>query len=236
MINLEVYRSGPNSANIEPLSGKRQWMDESQEKHAYRCFPLSLSNQLGWSLSFPEDITFMWDGEITTSPDNVKVLEGEKYCSTVRGNATISFNTNLTFRTDSSHSLLSYPVPNYFVDGATPFTTLISTSFFEGQLPVSWRITRPFTPITIKANEPFIAILPVSLTELHSSVAQIKPIDSMKPIHREKPLTLEGAIEAGKRASENGGWTDYYRDAVDYMGNKLGEHEVKSVKLRVEGQ
>ena len=234
MINLEVYRSGPDSANIEPLSGKRQWMDESASKHAYRCFPLSLSNQLGWSLSFPEDITFMWDGEVTTTGDNVKVLQGEKYCSTARGNATISFNTNLIFRTDESHSLLSYPVPNYFVDGAVPFTTLMSSSFFEGPLPVSWRVTRPFTPITIKANEPFIAILPVSLTELHSSVAQIKSMDSMKQIHRDIPLTLEGAIEAGKNATGSGFYTDYYRDAVDYMGNKLGNHEVKSIKLRVE--
>jgi hypothetical protein len=235
MINLEVFRTGPDSANIEPLSGKRQWMDDSQEKHAYRCFPLSLSNQLGWAISFPEDITFMWDGQITTSPDNVKVLQGEKYCSTGRGNATISFNTNLTFRTDSNHSLLSYPAPNHFVDGATPFTTIMSTSFFEGQLPVSWRITRAFHPITIKAGEPIIAVMPISLTDIHGSTLYMKSPDDMKPIHREKPLTLEGAIEAGNKAALNGGWTDYYRDAVDYMGNKLGEHEVKSIKLKIEG-
>jgi hypothetical protein len=235
MINLEVYRSGPDSANIEPLNGKRKWMDDTAENFAYRCFPLSLSNQLGWSLSFPEDITFMWDGQTTTHPDSVKVLQGEKYCSTVRGLGTISFNTNLIFRTDENYSLLSYPVPNSFVEGATAYTTLMSSSFFEGPLPVSWKITKPFTPITIKANEPFIAILPISLTELHSSVAQIKPMDSMRQIHRDIPLTLEGAMEAGKKATESGGWTDYYRNAVDYMGNKLGDHEVKSIKLRVEG-
>ena len=47
---------------------KRNWMDETEEKHAYRCFPLALTNQLGWSISFPEDITFMWDGIISTFP------------------------------------------------------------------------------------------------------------------------------------------------------------------------
>lgn len=234
MINLTVYKLSENSANIEPLSAKRDWMDETEEKHAYRCFPLALTNQLGWAISFPEDITFMWDGIISTFPDNVKILQGEKYCTTGRGNATISFNTGLTFRTDKNYSLLSYPAPNYFLDGATPFTTLMSTSFFEGPLPVSWRITKPYTPITIKAGEPVIAVVPISLTDLHGSTLSIKSPDAIKPIHREKPLTLEGAIEAGNKAALNGGWTDYYRDAVDYMGNKLGEHEVKSMKLNVE--
>jgi hypothetical protein len=233
MINLEVFKSGIYSANIEPLSGKRDWMDNTAEKHAYRCFPLSLSNQLGWSLSFPEDITFIWDGQLTTSPNNVKILQGEKYCSTERGNATISFNTNLVFKTDKNYSLLSYPVPNLFTDGATPMTTIISSSFFEGPLPVSWRVTRPFTPITVKANTPFIAVLPISLTNIHSSSAVVKPIESMKIVEREVQPTLEGAIAASEKAYSNGGWTDFYRNAVDYMGNKLGEHEVKSIKLSV---
>jgi hypothetical protein len=233
MINLEVFKTGSYSANIEPLSGKRDWMDDTAEKHAYRCFPLSLSNQLGWSLSFPEDITFIWDGQLTTSPNNVKILEGEKYCSTERGNATISFNTNLVFKTDKNYSLLSYPVPNLFVDGATPMTTIISSSFFEGPLPVTWRVTRPFVPITVKANTPFIAVLPISLTNIHSSSAVVKPIESMERVEREVKPTLEGAIAASEKAYSNGGWTDFYRNAVDYMGNKLGEHEVKSIKLSV---
>jgi hypothetical protein len=35
-----------------------------------------------------------------------------------------------------------------------------------------------------------------------------------------------------KLAEENK-WTNFYRDAVDYLGNKLGKHEVKSLKLKV---
>ena len=30
---------------------------------------------------------------------------------------------------------------------------------------------------------------------------------------------------------EENKWTNFYRDAVDYLGNKLGKHEVKSLKL-----
>lgn len=234
MINFDVYKVHENAAKIEPLSAKREWMDNTQHNHAYRCFPLSLTNQLGWGLSFPEDITFMWDGQSTTSGDNVKVLAGEKYCNTLRGHATVSFDTGLVFRTDENHSLLSFPVPNIFIDGATPMTTLLTTSFFEGSLPVAWKITKPFAPITIKANQPFIAVVPISLTDLQNSTATLKDINYMPHVQREIPLTLEGAMEAGKKATENGGWTDYYRDAVDYMGNLLGSHEVKAIRLNVD--
>ncbi len=234
MINIDVYKISDDSANIEPLSAKRDWMDATDHKHAYRCFPLTLTNQLGWGISFPEDITFMWDGVTSTSPDNVKVLQGEKYCETGRGHATINFKTNLTIRTDSNHSLLSFPVPNSFTDGASAVTSILSTSFFEGTLPVAWKITRPFVPITIKANQPLIAVMPISLTDLNNSTAKMYPGYMAPAIEREIPLTLEGAMEAAAKANAEGTWTDYYREAVDYMGNKLGSHEVKSIKLNVE--
>ena len=233
MINLTAYKASDICADITPLSAKRNWMDETTHKHAYRCFPLTLTNQLGWGLSFPEDITFMWDGIISTYPDNVKVLQGEKYCETGRGHATINFKTNLQFVTDKNYSLLSFPVPNSFTDGASAVTSILSTSFFEGPLPVAWKITRPFVPITIKANEPFIAIMPISLTDLNNSTIDIHHGIHAPRIKRDVPLTMEGAMAAAEKASAEGTWTDYYRDAVDYMGNRLGEHEVKSIKLGV---
>jgi len=130
---------------------------------------------------------------------------------------------------------LSFPVPNHFVDGATAITSILSTSFFEGPLPVAWKITRPFTPITIKANDPIIAIMPISLSELNNSTVNLDQESNAPVIKRDIPLTLEGAMEAAEKARIEGRWTDYYRDAVDYMGNSLGEHEVKSLKLNVKG-
>ena len=33
--------------------------------------------------------------------------------------------------------------------------------------------------------------------------------------------------------TQSGSWTNFYRDAVDACGNSLGEHEVKSIRLKV---
>ena len=233
MINFEVYKDNGPTANIEPLSAKRDWMEATFDKHAYRCLPVTLTNQLGWAISFPEDITFMWDGQISTSGEHVKILAGEKYVQTGRGQATVSFETGLVFRTPENYSLLTYNIPNMFIEGVAPYTTIISSSFFEGPLPVAWKITKAFVPITIKANQPIAAVFPISLTEIQGSTLTVKNIKDLVRVKREIPLDLDEAVKSAADAAANGGWTDYYRNAIDYMGNKLGKHEVKSLKLLV---
>jgi hypothetical protein len=230
MHNIKVYKSlGDLSANISQLNPKRDWMDKTFDSHAYKCFPVTLTNTLGWGLSFPEDITFVWDGISDSSASHVKVLSGEKYCSTGRANATISFNTGLIFKTEKDVSLLQMPVPNLFTDGAQAFTTLMSTSFFTGELPCAWKITKPFIPITIKANQPFISVFPISLKKLQNSSVEIDDIKNMTVSNnkyniKEQQEKIDQIISSGK-------WTNFYRDAVDYKSNKIGEHEVKSIRL-----
>lgn len=236
MINFEVYKDKGPVANIEPLSAKRDWMEATFDKHAYRCLPVTLTNQLGWAISFPEDITFMWDGQISTSGEHVKVLAGEKYIQTGRGQATVSFETGLVFRTPENYSLLTYNVPNMFMEGVAPYTTIISSSFFEGPLPVAWKVTKPFVPITIKAGQPVAAVFPISLTEIQGSVLTVKDIKDLIRVKREIALDLDEAVKSAADAAANGGWTDYYRNAIDYMGNKLGKHEAKSLKLLVKDE
>lgn len=212
---------------ISQLSVKRDWMDNTWEAHAYKCFPVSLTNQLGWGISFPEDITFIWDGINDASPEHIQVLAGEKYVSTGRANATLSFNTGISFETEDNISLLQMPVPNYPRDGVTPFSTLMSTSFYTGDLPCAWIITKPNVEITIKANTPVIAIIPIDLSDLQNSEIEFLPL-SKKP---QPKVNMDDYSETVYQINRTGKWTNFYRDAVDHKGNKLGSHQVKTIKL-----
>ena len=228
MKNIKVYKTREGYAQVSPLNAKRSWMDETYESHAYKCFPVGLTNQLGWGISFPEDITFIWDGICDSTPNHVKVLAGEKYVYTSRANATISFNTGLMFVTEKNQTLLSMPVPNQFIDGVVPFTTLLSTSFFRGDLPVAWRITRPNVEITIKANTPIISIMPIDLEDMQNSEMILSPIGEIS-----RPEFLEESYSAAVMAANAAGnWTNFYRDATDHKGKKMGEHQVKAIRLK----
>jgi hypothetical protein len=230
MHNINVYRINENSADINPLSVKRDWMDETYDAHAYKCFPLSLTNSLGWGLSFPKDITFIWDGISDSTAGHVKVLEGHEYVYTERANATISFKTGLMFRTKENISILQMPAPNYLYKGAQPLTTLMSTSFYKGDLPCAWRITEPNVKITIKANTPFISVIPISLSELQNSEVVMKQMTDLPLDYFNDKI---GYSEAVVDINKSGLWSNFYRNATDHLGKILGKHEVKSLKLKV---
>lgn len=231
MHSIDVFKVSPNAANISQLPIQRDWMDETFDKHAYKCFPVSLTNGLGWGISFPKDIVFIWDGINTSDPreEHVKILEGQEYAYSQRANATVSFNTGLVFRTENNLSILHMPVPNQFIEGYHAFTTLISTSFFKGAMPSAARITKSNKEIIIKANTPVAAILPISLTQLNNSEINMKSITDL-------PNNFFPGVDYNDTVSKinkEGKWTNFYRDAVDHKGNKIGEHEIKAIRLKV---
>lgn len=229
MYKIDYYQTRPELGKLINLPVKRDWMEETFDRHAYNCFPVTLTNGLGWGIAFPEDISFIWDGITDSTPDHVKVLSGEKYVFTGRANSTISFNSGIMFKTEENISMLSMPVPNLHIPGVSPFTTIISTSFFKGEIPIAWRITEPNVEITIKAGTPVIALMPISLTELNNSEMNEQPISNI-------PNNFWPSEEHTKVIREmnmKGIWSNFYRDAVDYLGNKVGKHEVKAIRLKI---
>lgn len=221
----------PNSgiSSINQLTAKRDWMDETYDAHAYKCFPVNLTNQLGWSISFSEDISFIWDGISDSTPDHVKIIKGEKYAYTTRANATISFHSGIIFETEKDLTLLSMPAPNFFIDGATAFTTMISTSFFKGELPIVWRITRPNVEITIKAGTPIASIIPIDLSTLQNSTLDIRPYSEFV----ESPVDSKEYSKKIYEMNLQGKYGNFYRNAEDHLGNKLGSHQIKAIRMPV---
>lgn len=232
-MEVVAYRVHDRSGNIDQTPMKRDWMDSTYERHAYHCFPMSIANRLGWGISFPEDITFIWDGINDSTPDHVKVISGEKYVHTNRGNRTISFNTGIYFSTKKNISLLTMPVPNQFIEGAQCMTTVISTSVLESELPIAWMILQPNIEITIPAGTPIATILPISLNDLQSYEVTVKNHTPREWSTREWGERMSARSEASQARNSVGDWTHFYRDAVDHTGAPVGEHEAKKLVMKV---
>jgi hypothetical protein len=229
LISIDVFKEHQKSANIAPLEVTREWMDKTNDAHAYKCFPVSLSNCMGWGISFPEEISFIWDGISDSSDSHVKILKGNNYCSANRGNATISFNTGLIIKTPKGVSMVHMPVPNGFIDGAQAFTTVISTSFYDQVFPAAWKITRPNVEIVIPANTPIIALLPLSLQSIKDFEVNLYKANFPDSYYKDQKEHAKKYMEI----SMSGKFTNFYRDAVNYKNEKIGEHEIKSFKLQV---
>lgn len=233
MKEISAYRLSEDSANIDQIALHRDWMDLTFDRHAYQCFPISLANRLGWGISFPEDISFIWDGINDSTSEHIKVLSGHKYVHTGRGNRAISFNTGIYFESPKNVSLLTMPVPNQFIEGTQCFTTLISTSVLQSDFPIAWIVNKANEVITIPANTPIAAVMPISLKETQSYKLTVKRTAPSLWRDPEWNKRMQGRSAASQSMNSVGDWTHFYRDAVDHEGVKIGEHEAKKIILEV---
>jgi hypothetical protein len=232
VFNISVEKTPGCLFEISPMSIKRDWMDDTSENHAYRCFPVTQANVVGYSLSCTEDIEFEWDGINDQTPDHVKILSPERAYSG-RGQSSISMDTGLIFRTDQDVSIIAINPVNYFSDEFETMSSLISTSFYDNPFPLALKAKTANKRIVIKAGTPVATIIPISLTQLNNTV--IKMVD-YKDEDRKRVEANISYGEAAQVINSTGEWTDWYRNAVNEKQESLGSHEVKTLKLSVEDQ
>jgi antitoxin (DNA-binding transcriptional repressor) of toxin-antitoxin stability system len=230
MIKLSAEQQHYSKILISPMSVKRDWMDETPEKHAYRCFPVTQANMIGWNLSFSKDISFIWNGINDTSSENIEIIEGKSFSYSGRGQSTISFNTGLIFKSQEKISLLTINPVNYFDDRFETVSSLISTSWYDSSFPLAIKAKEANKETIIKAGEPVATIIPVSLSSMDNTCIDI--FNYLDP-ERKREEAQKSYGEAAQVLNTSGQWTDWYRDAVNEKGESLGEHETKALRLHV---
>jgi hypothetical protein len=229
MFNISVEKMPGCKFNIQPMSIKRDWMDATSENHAYRCFPVTQANVIGWYLSCNEDIVFTWDGINDQTDQHVKIKYPEDAYSG-RGQSSISLNTSLVFRTDQEVSIWTINPVNYFNDDFETMSNLVSTSFYDNPLPLALKAKKANSETIIKAGTPIATLIPISLTNLNNTTIEIVQYKDEER-KREKANTQYG--EAAQVLNSSGQWTDWYRNAINEKNESLGSHEVKTLKLNV---
>jgi hypothetical protein len=230
MLNILVEKDQNSVINISPMSIKRDWMDATPEKHAYRCFPVTQANMVGWNLFCDNDIEFIWNGINDTSSNNIQIINGKDFTYTGRGQSSISFHTGLTFKTDENISLITINPVNYFNDDFETISSLISTSWMDNGFPLAIKAKTANKNILIKSGTPLATIIPISLTQMdNTSIEMIDYID----IDNKRQEAHRSYGEASQKINQSGQWTDWYRDAVNEKGESLGKHETKVLHLSV---
>lgn len=225
MYNLDVYKGDPTrtTAKIRQLEAKREWMSAA----TYHCYPITFANTLGYGIYFDEDISFTWDG-IKNNPAIATL--GKSNIWSGRPEGTVSFDTNLVFKSDENTSILTMPVPNQYVDGATVLTSVIASSFFTGTFPVVWKLDKPNFEYFIPAGTNIACILPVSIAQFQDSNINIfNEAFPGRRIHNE----TEYVDAIHNSVDQDGLQPKLYKKGVDQFGNKLGKHEVDRLVMKV---
>lgn len=229
MLSISVEKMIGSIFNIEQMSIKRDWMDVTSEKHAYRCFPVTQANVIGWSLYCDQDIEFIWDGINDQTDQHVQIFNPDNAYSG-RGQSSISLNTGLIFRTDQDVSIFTINPVNYFNDEFETMSNLISTSFYDNPLPLALKAKKANQKIIIKAGTPVATIIPISLTNLNNTTIEMFDYSDEDQARHKANMSYG---QAAQEVNSSGQWTDWYRDAVNEKNESLGSHETKALRLYV---
>jgi hypothetical protein len=225
MYKIEAYPDdrSQSTAKIEQLKVKRDWMHHS----IYHCTPLSLANTFGYGVYFDQDISFTWDGDVLHPAE---AILGKEIIGEDRGAGTVSFHTNLVFKTDENTSLLTMPVPNQELKDATVLTSLLSTSFFTSNISIVWKLQKANHKYFIPAGTYVAALLPISLATFQETEINIYPDENISesPIHQQKEYL--DALRAGQKEKK---FLRLYERGINHLGEKIGTHEVENFDMKV---
>ena len=225
MYNVDVYKGNMNinSAKLKQLSIKREWMSAA----TYHCYPLTFANTLGYGVFFEEDISFIWNGD-ASSP--AKAINGSSNIWSGRPEGTVSFETNLVFKTEPNVSILTLPVLNQPIQGADVISSIVSSSFFTGSFPIVWKLSIPNKEYLIPAGQPIACILPISISQFQDS--NINVYEKEYPGYR-----LHNDSEYIKAihdyVDEKGTQPKLYKKGLNHHGEKIGSHEIENLIMKV---
>lgn len=224
MVKLDAYKTNGPEVILSPLGFEREWMQENE--YSYACLPLTSANRLGWGISFPKDVSFIWND--SNNESGIEILSGEEYCYLDRGMSAICFPINLVFKTDKNLSILTMPVPNQIIDGVQCLSSIISSSFYTAPSQVVWKVLSKNKVITIKAGTPIASIIPISLSNLDESSITIYNQEVPNQKHNDDYMK-----KMNEYSVSNDKFTNWYKNGTDQNGNIIGEHETKKIKLYV---
>jgi hypothetical protein len=146
---------------------RRDWMDATPNKFAYRCLPLTIANQTGWIVNNPVGFVATWDGRAEAKSVHFRFDTGasvwQPWVNDQFGNGIVTWNTPFLFKTQPAQSRLLVMGPaNRFKHGAAPLTALIETDWMTASFTMNWKLTQPGYAVRFDAGEPLFQAIPMT--------------------------------------------------------------------------
>jgi hypothetical protein len=184
-MKLDIFVMDGHNINIRPAPAEREWMDNSDQKYAYRCLPLNIANCFGWEILCEEGLLATWMEDETTSGvivqhDSNRVTQAGSHF----GHGILTFHIPCLFRTEPHINLMATGPINRPKHGIAPLTGVIETDWSPYTFTMNWKFTRPGV-VRFDKGEPFCHIFPVSCDTMETVEPVISPLSSNPELKKE---------------------------------------------------
>lgn len=209
---------------------KRDWFDS----HFYRCLPLTIGNQYGFTIALEYDLGIIWDG--TEDPSGIKFMltqpieEVDKLIpnmSTHFGSGIVTVNPPLVLRTPPGVNLMTINPPNHVLPNITVMTGVVEADNLRRNFTFNLKIQIPNLEIFIPKGTPIAAFIPIP--RYYADSFELKFADDLfdeAVITEENKAALDADIyrtEVEPKLKD--GVSRHYYTGQDVYGNKFPDHQ-----------
>lgn len=219
MTTLHIYPVHEHSLEVIPGRFRRDWMEQTHERFAYRCLPMVIANTSGWELPSPGDFEASWDGGAGKEAISLRSLEDglpvEAIASSHFGHGILTFHAGHIFVTDPGWGLNVRGAPNFVKDGIQALEGLVETDWLPFPFTMNWRFTRPGT-VRFSKGDPLAFIVPIRHLLLDAIQPEIRDLHSNPELAwryaewRDRRAGFIHALSAGDPETVRQGWQRNY--------------------------
>jgi hypothetical protein len=210
---------------VVPLTAKRKWMNESREKFAYKCLPLTVANQYGYAVLCPADFTLDWWGGKEEKDVDFQVISEEEYFKehlhSYFGGGTFTIHLDFLIKTPEGFSTYIRGVPNETKQGLKPLDGIVETDWLSYTFTYNFLLTEPGS-YSFKKGEPLFVFFPIERGTVENFELKESRVEEDPELFRDfedyhnkrlKSLSVQGA----KPVFQN-----FYRNGTKASGEKVG--------------
>lgn len=182
-MKLTAFKLVPRPPAIRPAAASREWMEQTGERFAYRCLPLTTANCHGWEILCPTSFEVSWNGGSGLESMKVVPLQGPTdrpldFAISHFGAGVLTFHTGYLFQTEPGHNLYVCGPINRPKDGAIALTGIVETDWLPQPFTMNWLFTAPGGPLIFEEGEPFCHVFPVRRNLVEDVEPEIRTLES----------------------------------------------------------
>ncbi len=163
---------------IEPAPVKREWMDETPNKFAYRCLPLSMANSMGWVIRCPAKFMVTWNGK-TYHKDSIEITpSGLPWVISHFGSGLLTFRLPWLFKT-AKGGLLFRGAPNFYKKNCHALEGYVETDWLNFTSTMNWKIIEPNVTVGFQKHDPICFLQPLHAETLDDWECRMVELESV---------------------------------------------------------
>jgi hypothetical protein len=237
---LIAYAVGGQQIDIRPAPVNRDWMDQTDQRFAYRCLPLNIANSCGWEILCSSGFLAVWNGEgaseaISIVPDSDVAPPAVSHF----GHGVLTFFIPYLFRTEPGFDLMVQGPINRPKDAIAGLTGVIESDWSPYSFTMNWIFTRPGTPVRFEKGEPLCHIFPIRRGDLESIVPEIRALSSDPKLKAQHDAWTASRNHFNTELSRPGSTAEsekwqktYYRGVVPGLEREVSDEHRTRLRLR----